>query len=223
MLQLTKIYAKVFAILVLAVATGFSLSEPILASGASQTNNTVVTLNVTAGVSISGATATTMSQALGITANDAIGTTTVTVITNDIGGYSLTVQATSSPAMKNTASSTMTIPDYQTGAPNTWNATSGQATFGYSAFGGDVVTGTWGTGAVCSAASDGNATSTTLKYKGFTTSPVTVATGASTTTPSGTATNICYAVEQKNYFIGVRAGQTSDIYQATIQATATTI
>jgi hypothetical protein len=56
-----------------------------------------------------------------------------------------------------------------------------------------------------------------LKYKGFTTSPFTVASRAATTTFAGSATTVCYAAEQNNFFIP------SGTYQATIVATATAL
>lgn len=225
-LSLVRTFTSIFLVALLLSYSIFSSVEPALATAATASNDTVVTLNVTAGISLTGASTASMSQSLGITANVAVGTTSLTVITNDLGGYILQVKATSTPAMVAVGSSTMNIPDYQTGTPNTWNATSGNAFFGYSAFGSDVPTATWGDNSatsVCYGASSVHATSTALKYKGFTTSNVTVGTGSATTTPSGTVTNLCYAVEQKNYFIPVRAGVTTEVYQATVVATATTI
>lgn len=176
-------------------------------------SSVVVTLNVTAGISISAPANVTMSTALGVAQSSAVGTTTWTVITNDSNGYTLAVNATSSPAMQSGAN---TITDYQTGTPNTWNATSTSAYFGYSAFGTDVATSTWGTGAVCGTGP--NTVSATLNYKGFTTSPFTVASRSSTTTPSGVATTVCYAAQQgASYFVP------SGTYTATIVATATSL
>ena len=176
------------------------------------TSSVVVTLNVTAGIAISSPTNTTMSTALGVSQSTAIGTTTWTVNTNDSAGYTLGINATTSPAMQSGAS---TIADYQTGAPNTWSVTSGTAAFGYSVFGTDSPTGTWGTGTQCAGAADTN--STTLKYKGFTTSPFVVAQRAATTTPTGISTTVCYAVQQNNFYVP------SGTYTATIVATATAL
>ena len=216
-MNLTLIKKSVSVALVATLVTGgvFALIEPSTASAVTDTKSVVVTLNVTSGVSLSQPANSTLSQALGIAANGAIGTTTWTVNTNSATGYTLTVQATSTPAM-NSTTTVNSIFDYQTGTPNTWSATSGAAYFGYSAFGSDVPTGTWGTapGSVCYGGTV-NATSTTLKYKGFTTSPVQVASRSSTTTFSGVTTTVCYAVEQNNFYIP--AGN----YQATITATAT--
>lgn len=164
-----------------------------------------------------------MSQTMGVGANSAVATTTVTVITNDGNGYTLAVAATSTPAMQNQSSTTLAILDYPSTTPQTWSIPSGTAAFGYSAYGNDIATATWGTtgGTGCNGTSGANATSTTLKYRGFTTSNVTVSSTGTTTAFTGNTSNICYAAEQKNYFIPVTGGGTN-IYQATVIVTATT-
>jgi hypothetical protein len=209
-----KTLAATLLVMVFAI-TGFALVEPEAAGAASATDTVVITLNVTAGISITSPSDTTMSATLGVAQHSATATTTWNVKTNSAAGYTLAVRATSTPAMTATAGG-YTIADYQVGAPNTWNATTGNAYFGYSAFGTDISTGTWGSGSVCYGASQ-NATSTTLKYKGLTTSDVTVATRSSTTTPTGNDSTFCYAVEQNNFYIP------SATYQATVIATATTL
>jgi hypothetical protein len=197
------------------VFTGFLASEPLVVVATTSASDTViVTLNVTAGISITSPADTTMSTALGVSQNTAVGTTTWNVKTNNSLGYTLAVKATSTPAMTSGSNS---ILDYQSLVPNTWNATSSNAYFGFSGFGTDVSTGTWGTGSVCSTAGSPNAISTTLKYLGFTTSDKTVATRAATTTTAGIDTTVCYAVEQNGFYVP------SGTYEATIIATATTL
>ncbi len=197
------------------LALGYTAYEPNMTNAATASDTVVVTLNVTAGISITSPSDVTMSTALGVTQNSAVGTSTWNVKTNAALGYTLALRATSTPAMQSAANS---IADYQTGAPNIWNATSTDSYFGYSGFGTDISTGTWGSGSACSGGSNGHATSTTLKYKGFTTSDVTIATRAATTTPSGVDATICFAVEQ-----GAASYIPSGTYQATIIATATTL
>lgn len=187
--------------------------EPSRLVAATATDTVIVTLDVTAGISITNAPDINMSTALGVAQNTAVGTSTWNVKTNNALGYTLAVKATATPAM---VSGSNSIADYQTSSPNTWSVTSGTAAFGYSAFGGDVPTATWGTGSTCSGAS-AHAVSTTLKYKGFTTSDVTIATKSATTTSSGVDSTVCFAVEQNNFFIP------SGTYKATIVATATTL
>ncbi len=184
-------------------------------NAATASDTVVVTLNVTAGISITSPSDTSMSTDLGVAQLSAVGTTTWNVKTNSAAGYTLAVKATSSPALA-TAGGTYFFKDYQTGAPNTWVASSSAASFGYSAFGTDVPTGTWGTGSACSG-TNGHASSTTLKYKGFTTSDVTIATRSATTTISGVDASVCYYAEQNGVFAA------SGTYTATIVATATTL
>jgi hypothetical protein len=111
-------------------------------------------------------------------------------------------------------SGSFSVTDYQTGTPNTWTATTSNAYFGYSAFGGDTSTASWGTDTDCAAAAD--VPSATLKYKGFTTTAGTpaIASRTATTTTTGTNTTICFAAEQNNFFIP------SGTYTAQITATA---
>jgi hypothetical protein len=173
----------------------------------------VITLNVTAGISITTPADSSMSTALGVSQHSAIGTTTWNVKTNSAAGYALTVQASTNPAMQDGSNF---VRDYQTGAPNLWVASSSSAMFGYSAFGTDVPTGTWGSGSLCYGGTI-HSSSTSLKYKGFTTSPVQIGTRAATTTPAGVDSTVCYNVEQNGFYIP------SGTYTATITATATTL
>lgn len=205
-----KTFSFSLATLLIAALT-FAIVEPATTEAVTATDNVVITLNVTSGVSITSPADASMSVALGVSQNTAVGTTTWNVKTNSSSGYTLTVQATSTPAMSSGSNS---ILDYQTGTPNTWTATSGFAYFGYSAYGTDTPTGTWGTGSTCSTGGP-NTISTTLKYKGLTTSGVQVSTRASTTTTSGVDTTVCYAVEQNGSYIP------SGTYTATVTATAT--
>ena len=217
--RFAPVTASIILLLVAVCATGYMSLRPQVASATSVSTSTVVTLNVTTGIAITvSAGVTPMSTALGIAQNSAVGTTTWTVDTNDVAGYSMTLNATNTPAMaSSTATSTVYVLDYPaTSTPTFWTTPGGTAYFGFSAFGPDTLTATYGTGASCSGATS-NATSTTLKYRGFSTTTIPVAARTSTTTPSGVVTTVCYAVEQNNYFIQ------SGAYQATIIATATAL
>ncbi len=200
----------------LILAFGFMYLEPGFADAASATDSVVVTLTVDAGISITSPADTYMSTSLGVSTNSAVATTTWNVKTNNALGYTLTVAASTNPAMR--VSAAQIISDFATTtAPELWSTIpNGRAEFGYSAYGTDVSTGTYGTGSSCSAAT--STPSTTLKYRGFTTSASpNIATRSSTTTPSGVDTVLCYAVEQKGVYIA------SGTYTATITATATTL
>lgn len=199
------------------IASGIYL-EPNLVDAATATDSVVVTLQVDTGITITSPADTTMSTALGAAVNTAIATTTWNVKTNNVLGYTLTVAASTNPAMR--VSGSQYVNDFATTTtPELWSTIpTGRAEFGYSAFGTDVNTSTYGTatgGVSCGATST---PSTTLKYRGFTTSASpTIATRSSTTTTSGVDTTLCYAVEQKGVYID------SGTYTATITATATTI
>ncbi|MES2436808.1 MAG: hypothetical protein V4519_02255 [Patescibacteria group bacterium] len=191
-------------------------AEPQISSAQATADDTVIiTLNVDAGISITSPADSSMSTNLGVSVNKAIATTTWNVKTNNNLGYTLAVKASQDPAMQSAGDEVLDYTESVGGTPETWSVGASTAEFGYSAFGTDVPTGTWGTGSQCS--STVNANSTTLKYVGFSTSDKTIATRSSTTTPSGIDSTVCYAVEQNGFYIP------SGTYTATITATATTL
>ncbi len=215
-----KIVALTLIVFVLGIA-GFSYLEPqtviaqtTCAGGVACQDSVIVTLNVTAGITISNPADTSMSTNLGVATNVAVGTTTWNVKTNSSTGYTLTLAASTNPAMKSGSNS---ISDYATTTnPSLWSVGANTSKFGFSVNGTDVNTTTWGTGNFCNGAST-STVSTTLKYYGFYTTATTTASRAATTTTSGIDTNVCYAVEQNGFYIP------SGVYTATITATATTI
>lgn len=188
-------------------------SKDVIAQGSS--DSVVITLNVTAGIAISSPDDVTMSRNLSLANMTATASSTWRVITNNITGYSLTLKSETSPAMRQNA--TTTISDYASISPTLWNVIPGTAQFGFSAYGEDVNTTTWGSSASCDSTS--HVPSTILKYLGFTTSTSSsvVANRTSTTTYLGSETTVCYAVEQNAFYIP------SGTYSATITATAVTL
>lgn len=177
-------------------------------------DSVVITLTVNSEISITSPADSSMSTALGVSQNTAVGTTTWNVKTNNSAGYTLAVKSSSNnPAMQTGGGST--ISNDQVVAPALWSVSSGNAEFGFSAFGTDTTTGTWGSGTQCSSTT--NVPSTGLKYLGLATSDVTIATRSSTTTPSGIDTTVCYAVEQNGFYVP------SGTYTATVVATATAL
>lgn len=187
----------------------------IVLAQTSASDTVIVTLNVTAGISIDSPSDVTMSRNIGVAADTAVASTTWTVRTNNVTGYNLTLKASTEPAMQQ--NSTTTVADVAaTTTPATWSVGVGTAAFGFSAYGTDVSTATWGTGGNCEASS--HVPSTSLKYAGFRTSTSTVvATRAATTTSAGVGTTVCFAVAQNAFYIP------SGTYTATITATAVTI
>ncbi len=186
--------------------------EPQLGLAASATDDVVVTLAVTSGISIDSPADVTMDP-LTMSQLTSVGTTTWTVITNNQAGYTLGVKAdytSRTAALKSTVGEQFT--DYGTSSPATWIVSSDYK-FGFAPLGADV-TG-YGTGSLCESAND--VPSTSLNYVGFDSADRTIATNSAETSTSGTPTTVCYAAEQD----GVWAP--SGTYTATITATATTI
>ncbi len=196
----------------------FPAVEPAFLVAATASDNVVVTLNVGAGISITSPADATMSTTIGITTTKAIATTTWNVKTNNALGYTLALKSatSSTPAMKQDADNTKVIADNTLGAvtPELWSVGANTAEFGYSGYGTDVSTGTYGSDSSCGATST---PSTSLKYTSLRVTDRTLASRSSTTTAAGVDTTACYAVEQgTNFFIA------SGTYTATVTATATT-
>jgi len=189
--------------------------EPTLTNAATTSDSVTVTLNVTSGVSISDGANASMLPNVGIVANRSVGSSAWTVATNSVTGYTLGVRASTTPALRNGA--TDNFADYTATTPTvpeTWSVASSTKEFGYSAYGTNVTAGTWGTHTDCGSTSTG-IVATGSKYRGFTTSDVTIASNSGVTAVAGVTTNICFAAEQN----GVYAA--SGTYTATITATAT--
>ena len=193
----------------------FNISEPILTQAATS-QTVVVTLFVGSGATITvDNTTAPLSTNISLTQNTATASSTFTVSTSDILGYTLKLNATSTPAMQNASS---TIPDFGT-SPALYSSIlpSGQYGFGFSVYStsspSDVPTATWGT--QTGGCGGGNAPSTSLKYRGFLgASQIIVASSNATTTTSGDVVVVCYVAGQNNAFIP------SGSYNATVVATA---
>jgi len=195
------------------VLQAYAFTEPALAV-TSATDNVVVTLNVDEGITISNGADTTMAPHIGIAANGSIGSSSWVVTTNGALGYTLAVKASASPALVSGGNSFADYPEAVTGTPEVFAVGSGTKAFGYSAFGTDTATGTWGTAASCGSAGTPSATE---KYVGFKITDKTIATRATVTPTSGITTTICFAAAQNAVF--TPAGT----YTATITGTATTL
>ena len=196
----------------------FAAIEPIVSNAATDTDDVIVNQSVTSEISLSSPSDITMT-ALSTSQNSAVGSATWTVTTNNQAGYTLTLFAGAAPAMVRSGGGG-NIADYTPSVaetPETWNTGSGTVEFGFSAFGTDVNTTTWGTDSDCIAGAD--VPSAALKWRDFdlTGSADQIATAATATTTSGTAATMCVATEQDTLFAQ------SGSYTATITATATTL
>ena len=181
------------------------------------TDDVVVNQTVTSGISITSPSDITMT-ALSTSQNTAVGSATWTVTTNNYLGYSLTVFASTAPALARSGGGG-NIVDYTPAVaetPETWSVSSA-AEFGFSARGTNVNTTTYGTDSDCIAGTD--VPSTALKWRDFdlTGSADQIATVAAPTSTSGAASQMCVATEQAGIFAN------SGSYSGTITATATAL
>ena len=154
----------------------------------------------------------TMTPSLaGLTGGTSNGSTAVTVTTDSPSGYSLTISAESSPALKNGA---YTIADYVEGADPDYSfaVAGGAATFGFSPSSVDVVSAFRDNGGLCNV----GALDTALAcWAGLTTSDTVISQGIGSNHPAGATTTINFRVG-----VGSGAGIIAGIYTATTTLTA---
>lgn len=200
------------------VGLGFMGLEPIIPTAQAVTDAVDVSQSVTSEISINSPSNITMT-ALSTSQNTAVGNADWTVITNNSAGYSLTLFASSAPALARSGGGG-NIADYTPAVaetPETWSVASGAVEFGFSARGTNVPTGTWGTDSDCIAGAD--VPSAALNWRDFdlTGSADQIATTGSATTTAGATSSMCVATEQDTLFA------VSGTYTATITATATAL
>lgn len=163
-------------------------------------------------ISLTGATAVTMSPELGgVTGGEANGSTTVTVVTDSSGGYALRIKASHDPAMQSNGN---TIADYApAGDPDfTFSYNSNEALFGYSPEGEDIVQRYQDSGGVCNMSGGDTASAC---WDGLTTSDVTIASATDANHPTGATTSVRFRVG-----VGSQVGQAPGTYVATTTVTA---
>lgn len=209
-----------FSILMLLPIT-FVLFEPSDLMAADASDQSVITLTVTSQITISDGADVTMGT-LNITNSTSTGTTAWTVTTNNQAGYKLEVASSQQNPLRS-ADTSEQFADYAEASgttPEVWNTTDGAYEFGFSAYGDNVPTGTWGTGATCGS---GTTINQSMKYRGFNVAgdaaaeTVQIATLATETGTAGVTTNFCLGAVQSHIF--APAGT----YTATTTATATTL
>jgi hypothetical protein len=147
----------------------------------------------------------------GVTGGTSNGSTSVTVTTDSPAGYSLSINASQSPAMKSGSNS---ILDYvPSGAPDyTFTTSAADSHLGYSPSGVNTVARFKDNGSACNT----GALETALAcWDGLSTTPVIVAQSASANTPSGATTTVYFRVG-----IGSTVSQAVGIYTATTTLTA---
>lgn len=186
-------------------ATGYSTSlNYSLSAGYQQADITYVSISSPPDVDL--------GSLNGLTGGTAVGTASWRIETNSPAGYTMYINASTSPALK---SSNFYFADYvQAGAAPDYSFTLpiSSSTFAYSAEGSNISSYFKDNGSACNTGS-GNTTDTC--YTAFTVSPFTIASAASANNPTGATTTI-----RMKAGIGSSKIQENGSYQANITATA---
>ncbi len=190
------------------IATGFSSSTNYSISAGYQQMN-IVALSVVPPTSV------TMTSALGgITGGISNGSTTFIVTTDDTAGYTSYIQASSSPALVDTSSTTNSFADYTPSGsvPDfTFSLLPAQSLFAFSVQGTDADQRWKNNGSVCDS---GSLSSTETCWDGLSTSSKTVADRTSDNQPSGTQSVLYFRAG-----IGSDRNQPNGLYVATTTLT----
>jgi hypothetical protein len=197
---------------------GVSAVEPKITNASPVDDEIIVSLTVDSGISITSPPDVTMSN-LGTAVNNSTGWAIWNVKTNDPDGYTLSVKASTAPALVSGGNSFLDYTEATPGVPDTWSLDANTIQFGFSGIGIDVQNvnsdqyGATGQ-TVCDNGSASSTVNASLKFLGFETSDQLLASRAATTSTSGIDTRICFAAGQNGVY--APAG----LYQATITATA---
>lgn len=164
-------------------------------------------------ISISSPADVNLSSLSGIAGGESGGDATWTVITDSVAGYSLSVHASTSPAMQ--SSDGYFFSDYvpQGGDPDfAFTVPAAGSVFGFSPEGADIIPGYKDNGAVCGT---GSTHTTNACWDGFTTSPKTIVERPYGNHPFGSTTTVKFRA-------GISASkiQEAGSYSATIIVTA---
>ncbi|KKS77946.1 MAG: hypothetical protein UV64_C0005G0022 [Parcubacteria group bacterium GW2011_GWC1_43_11b] len=141
------------------------------------------------------------------------GTAVWTITTNSPAGYSLTLSADASPALRSAGGSFTDLPVTVAGTPDfSWSVPTNQAYFGYTAEGSDVATSFLDNGTTCGT---GALETTDRCWLNFSTSAKTISLRNSNNNPSGTATTIKLRAQA-----GASSGLSGGTYQAVVSIIA---
>ncbi len=153
-----------------------------------------------------------LSNINGLSGGGSEGTITYTVTTDNIAGYSMTINSNTTPAMKSSVDS---FADYTpTGADPDYNFTNlpANSSFGFSPEGTDIISRFKDNGSACNT---GTSDTTSKCWDGLSTSPKNIVQKNTGNHPTGTSTNIRFRAES-----GANHIQTSGNYSASITVTA---
>jgi len=209
-----KILSSAFIVSFIATL-GYIYFEPEVIGAAEQGADIDVTLTVTSEITLTSPGNIGMSPNITMTQNTSVGTgSSWTVKTNNYNGYALTLKSDEAPALKSAADTFADYTEATANTPETWSVSSA-AEFGFSVFGADSPTATWGSDTDCIAGA--GVPSAALKWQGFKgVTAITVATKNSETSTSGSTTTLCVGAEQNGIYAP------SGSYTADVTGTATT-
>lgn len=167
-------------------------------------------------IAISAPADVTMSPSInGLTGGTSNGSATWTVTTDDPGGYTLAVKASTNPALK---SSNDSFANYTPAGANpdfTFSVAVTDSEFAFTPEGSDIVQKYKDNGAACNIGSSDTADSC---WYNFSTTDETVSQGAASNSPTGTVTTVKMRSQS-----GASHIQTNGTYTATVTATATAL
>ncbi len=189
-------------------ATGFSTSTNYTVhAGYQQLDATGSSISISSGTDVS------LASISGLAGGTAKATSSWTVITDNSAGYILTIEATTSPALK--SSSGASFGDYVTANADpdfVFAVNAASSTFGFSPEGTHITSRFKDNGSVCNT---GAGDTSDRCYAGLSTTPQTVASSQSANAPGGTETTARFAAG-----VGASKIQDSGTYQATVIVTA---
>ncbi len=192
------------------IASGISSSDSYtVRAGYQQMLDSYIALSASGDVSLS-------PSIPGVSGGIATGTAAVTVITDNSGGYQLTIQSETSPAMQSGA---YTISDYTPAGANpdfNFTTSAADAHFGFSPEGADVSKRYLDSGGSCNHLAGSDTVDSC--WDGLSTSPKTIANSSASNHPFGTGTNIKFRVG-----VGGSVVQPAGDYVATTTITVSTL
>lgn len=187
------------------VGTGRSSSASYaLSAGYQQIANSSISITSPSDVSL--------SQISGAGSSSS-GTASWTVTTTSAAGYSLSVSASTDPALKTSGSASFDDYAPQGSDPDfAFSVDADKSAFGFTVEGDDIATRFKDDGAACNVGSGDTASAC---WDGFSTTPATIASRSSANSPAGTATTLRFKAA-----VGASKSQTAGTYTATITVTA---
>lgn len=162
-------------------------------------------------LSITSASDITMSSFNGLTGGTGTGSTVWTVITDNAAGYTMTINASTNPAMQSAGSQFDNYTPAGSDPDYTWSVPSSAGEFGFTPEGTDIYSRFKDNGSSCNTGSGDTADKC---WDSATTAPKTIAYRATGNHPSGTTTTVKVRAESGSSHI-----QPNGAYSATLQVT----